>query len=849
MIYTKDEVLKSTLEYFSGDELAANVWIDKYCLKDSEGKLYELNPNDMHKRLAKELARIEKKYSNPLSEEEIFDSIKKFEKIVPQGSPMSGIGNDFQISSISNCFVISAQKDKNGNYEDSYGSILRNDQEIIQLSKRRAGVGFTMEHIRPYGTNVKNAALTSTGLVSFMERFSNSIKEVAQSGRRGALLLSTHVKHPDAESFISAKIDLKKVTGANISIKIDDDFMNALEKNEKYIQQFPIYSNNPIIKKEIDTKTIWNKLIKANHASAEPGILFWSNIINESIADCYSSQGFDTQGVNPCGEITLCDSDSCRLLLLNLYSYVKNPFTKNAYFDFDEFSKYVQIAQRYMDDIVDLEIEKIDKILDKIEIDPETEETKAIEKQLWLRVKDKCVKGRRSGTGVTSEGDMLAALGYKYGTKEATEFSTEVHKTLSINAYLSSVNLAKERGSFPIFDFEKEKNNPFINRLYDINPKLKELTIKYGRRNIALLTLSPAGSVSILTQTTSGIEPLFLPYYKRRRKINPENKNNKIDYTDSLGDSWEEYLVFHHKFLKWAETNGYNIDEIKKMKEDELSKIVEKSPYHKACSNDVNWKESVIMQGSIQKFVDHSISKTINLPSDVTVELVDELYRTAWKSGCKGVTIYRDGSRSGVLVKSEEPKDEKMLEILKVNNAPKRPKALECDVLRFNNNNEKWIAFVGLMKDTQGKLRPYEIFTGLADEIAIPVNINKGEIVKMKEDGVSRYDFIYKDKTGKYKTIVEGLSRVFNREFHNYSRLLSSTMRHGMPIDKVIDLVDALNLDSDLISSWKKGVQRTLKKYVDDGKISDKKCEKCGEEALIYENGCMICKACGHGKC
>lgn len=838
-IYNKEEVFKSCMEYFQGDELASKVWIDKYCLKDSYDNLYEKNPNDMHKRIAKELARIENNYINGLTEEEIFENIKDFKYIVPQGSPMAGIGNDFQVSSLSNCFVIGPQKDKNGDYEDSYGSILRIDQEIIQLSKRRAGVGSPMEHIRINGMGVNNAALTSTGVIPFMERYSNTIREVAQSGRRGALLLATHIKHPDAEAFINAKVDTSKINGANISVKIDDEFMDCLEKNVNYTQQFPINSKTPKVKNEINPVIIWNKLIYNNWRSAEPGLLFWDTILRESIADCYSDLGYETIATNPCGEITLCDSDSCRLLLLNLFSYVVNPFTKDAYFNFDLFKEKVRIAQRFMDDIVDLELEKIDVILEKIKTDPETEATKAIELNLWLRIREKCANGRRTGTGVTGTGDMLAALGYKYGSKEGTEFSINIHKILAIECFKSSTELAKERGTFPIFDNKREENNPFLNRLYEIDPELKELTEKYGRRNIALLTISPAGSVSILTKTTSGIEPLFLPWYKRRRKINPDNKNIKPDFIDSIGDAWEEYIIFHDKFKLWGKINGY--DNIETLKEEELKTIFSLSPYYKACSDDVDWKENVIMQGSIQKFVDHSISKTINLPNNATVELVDNLYRMAYKSGCKGITCYRNGSRDGVLLSTEKKIEEKN-NITDETHAKKRPKKLKANIVRFNNKNEKWVAIVGILDD-----KPYEIFTGLLEKFNIPSNIDEGFVVKVKEGDNKHYDFEYVDKETKKTIIVPSINFIFRKEYWNYAKLISSMLRHRMPLVSAISVIENLTFDEEHINIWKNGVIRALKKFIKNG-AEGGKCPKCGEK-LIYTGGCVICQGCGDSKC
>lgn len=853
--YTRDDVYKITLEYFKGDTLATDVWINKYCLKDNNNNYYETSPDNMHRRIAKEFARIELKYVNPMSEEEIYETLKNFTYIVPQGSPMSGIGNDFQIVSISNCFVV-------GNTdEDSYGSILKTDQDIVQLSKRRAGVGTTLEHVRPMGSPVKNAAMTSTGVVPFMERYSNSIREVAQSGRRGALLLATHIKSMDSEDFINAKLDTTKVTGANISIKIDDDFMECLENDKLYKQQFPIYAKNPEQSKEVNPKKIWDKLIYNNWKSAEPGIFFWDTVIRESIPDCYADFGFKSIATNPCGEIILCDKDSCRLLLLNVYSYVENPFTSDAKFNYTLFEKHVQIAERYMDDIVDLELEKIDKILDKIESDPESEETKLAEKNLWLGIKDKCIKGRRTGLGLTGMGDMLAALGLIYGTEEATTFSTDIQKIITINAFKSSIIMAKERGAFPIFDMSLEYKSDFIKRLYNEAPELEEMTKLYGRRNIALLTLAPAGTTSIMTQTTSGIEPVFLPYYKRRKKINPSDKNAKVSFVDGVGDKWSEYFVFHHKFLYWAKINNY--DNITNLEENELNDIFEKSPYYKATSNDVNWREGVQMQGNIQKWIDHSISKTINLPSDTTVDVVDELYRFAHKVGCKGITIYRDGSRDGVLISSKETKKEETKQTIKELNAQKRTKVLDCDVVRFSNNNEKWIACVGLMKDDDNTLYPYEIFTGNLEDFFIPNYVTKGVITKVREEDVDldgnkiikkRYDFSYTDKHG-YKVNMEGISRSFKEEYWNYAKFISALLRNRMRIVDINNLIDSLKFDTDLINTWKKGIQRALKGYIKDDVIegSEKSlgtlCKECGSLSVVKENGCEICKNCGAGKC
>ncbi|WP_370478398.1 adenosylcobalamin-dependent ribonucleoside-diphosphate reductase [Tamlana flava] len=838
--FTQEQAFEATLKYFKNDDLAARVWLNKYALKDSHGNIYELTPNDMHRRIAKEIARIETKYANPFTEDEIFDLIKDFKYIVPQGSPMAGIGNPFQIASLSNCFVIG-----NSGESDSYGGIMKIDQEQVQLMKRRGGVGHDLSHIRPKGSPVKNSALTSTGIVPFMERYSNSTREVAQDGRRGALMLSVSINHPDSEDFINAKLEQGKVTGANVSVRIDDEFMKAVKNGGKYVQKYPIFSDNPKVSKSIEATALWKKIVHNAWKSAEPGILFWDTIINESIPDCYANLGYKTVSTNPCGEIPLCPYDSCRLLAINLFSYVENPFAKKASFNFDLFKKHVAAAQRFMDDIIDLELEKIDKILKKIDEDPELDEVKSTEKNLWLNIQRKAQEGRRTGVGITGEGDMLAALGIQYGSKKGNEFSLEVHKTIAIEAYRSSVHLAKERGSFSIYEAEREKNNPFIIRLKEADSKLYYEMLEYGRRNIALLTIAPTGTTSLMTQTTSGIEPVFMPVYKRRRKVNPNDKDVRIDFVDEVGDSWEEYVVFHHRFKQWMEVN--NIDTSINYSQEEIDKLIKKSPYYKATSNDVDWLSKVSMQGAIQKWVDHSISVTINLPNDVSEELVGDLYLKAWEVGCKGVTVYRDGSRSGVLISNDEKKEEAGDD--KLTTFPiKRPQVLEADVVRFQNNKEKWIAFIGLI---DGK--PYEVFTGLADDedgILIPRWANTGLIIKNRnEDGISRYDFQYKNKRG-YKTTIEGLSHKFNPEFWNYAKLISSTLRHGMPIDKIVDLINSLQLDSESINTWKNGVVRALKRYVADGtQAKGQKCDNCKSQNLIYQEGCLTCKDCGSSKC
>jgi len=835
--YTTQQAFEATLEYFKGDDLAARVWVNKYALKDSDGNLYELTPDDMHRRIAREIARIEQKYPNPLTEDEIFDLIKNFKYIVPQGSPMTGIGNHFQIASLSNCFVIG-----NGSSSDSYGSIMKVDEEQVQLMKRRGGVGHDLSNIRPKGSAVKNSALTSTGLVPFMERYSNSTREVAQDGRRGALMLSVSINHPDAEDFIDAKMEQGKVTGANVSVRIDDGFMRALKNNTEYVQKYPIFSNEPKFSQSIKPIHLWQKIIHNAWKSAEPGVLFWDTIQRESIPDCYADMGFETVSTNPCGEIPLCPYDSCRLIAINLYSYVENPFTPEASFDFELFRKHAAIAQRMMDDIIDLEAEKIDAILEKIDSDPEDEEIKRTERQLWEKIKTKTLQGRRTGVGITAEGDMIAALGLRYGTEVATEFSTQVHKNMALACYGSSVEMAKERGAFEIYDTEREKENPFILRIKKEDPELYERMTKYGRRNIALLTIAPTGSTSLMTQTTSGIEPVFLPVYKRRRKVNPNDKDVRVDFVDEVGDSWEEYIVFHHHFKTWMETNGLNTE--KNYTQEEINELVSKSPYYKATSNDVDWLNKVKLQGSVQQWVDHSISVTINLPADATEELVDQLYVTAWESGCKGVTVYRDGSRSGVLVSA----DSKTTEETTGDFPTKRPQILEADVVNFHNNKEKWVAFIGLING-----KPYEIFTGIANEeegILLPKWLTEGWIIKNKdENDHTRYDFQYTNPRG-YKTTIEGLSDKFNPEFWNYAKLISGVLRHGMPIEKVVDLVNQMELDSESINTWKAGVARALKKYIPDGtEVSGHSCESCGSDQVVYQEGCLTCNSCGASKC
>lgn len=864
--FSKQEVEKATLQYFKGDELATDVWIRKYCLKD-EKNFYELTPDDMHKRIAKELARIEAKYPNGLTEDQIYETLKNFKRIIPQGSPMSGIGNDFQIVSLSNCFVIGNDKDS-----DSYGGILKLDQEVVQLQKRRGGVGMDLSFIRPAGSPVKNSAITSTGVIPFMERYSNTTKEVAQDGRRGALMESISIKHPDAESFIDAKLTAGKVTGANISVKIDDEFMEAVKTNTYYIQAYPInidinldsgirvidmeydkiYKGALGYYKKIDAQKLWKKIIFNAWKSAEPGILFWDKVLSESIPDCYAEHGFKTVSTNPCGEIPLCPNDSCRLLAMNLFSYVINPFTKDAYFDWDLFKSDIIIAQRYMDDIIDLEVEKIDAILAKIKSDPEDEFIKLYEINLWNKIKDMTIKGRRTGLGVTAEGDMLAAMGLIYGTDDATNFSEEVHKQLKLNAYRSSVIMAKERGAFPIYDFYKESNNPFIERIQVEDSQLYDDMIKYGRRNIALLTIAPTGTVSIMTQTTSGIEPVFLPAYMRRRKINPQEKDVRIDFVDDEGIAWMEYPVFHHNFELWLDVNGYNVDVVKSMTKEQIDEIIKKSPYYKATSNDVDWVKKVEMQGKLQKHVDHSISVTVNLPEEVTEEIVSKVYETGWLSGCKGITVYRDGSRSGVLVSNKEKK--KKDEDFHENHAPKRPKRLNGEIHRFQNNLEKWIAVVGL-KDG----RPYEIFTGkLQNGLSyLPPNVKDCEVVKnifeVEENGKivkkKRYDIEYTDSEGN-KLAHTGLNHAFNPEFWNYAKLISGILRHGMPIVYVYELIDSLNFKEDYINTWKNGVGRVIKKYIKDGEKGKGGCPNCGStEGLHYVEGCLTCKSCGSSKC
>ena len=860
--YSFDEAFEASLRYFGGDELAARVWVNKYAMKDSFGNIYEKSPEDMHWRIANEVARMEQKYKNPISAQEIFGLLDHFRYIIPAGSPMTGIGNDYQIASLSNCFVIGLDGDA-----DSYGAILRIDEEQVQLMKRRGGVGHDLSHVRPKGSPVNNSALTSTGLVPFMERYSNSTREVAQDGRRGALMLSVSIKHPDAEAFVDAKMEEGKVTGANVSVKITDSFMEAAVNDRPFVQQFPINAEQPTYSKEISAKKLWEKIVHNAWKSAEPGVLFWDTIIRESLPDCYADLGFRTVSTNPCGEIPLCPYDSCRLLSINLYSYVKNPFTEEATFDFDLFRKHALLAQRLMDDIVDLEMEKIDRIMEKIKSDPQNDEVKHAEYHLWEKIKEKSGKGRRTGVGITAEGDMIAAMGLRYGTEEATKFAVEVHKTLALSAYRSSVTMAQERGAFSIFEAERERNNPFVLRIKEADPQLYSDMMKYGRRNIACLTIAPTGTTSLMTQTTSGIEPVFLPVYTRRRKVNPNDTEVHVDYVDEVGDSFEEYIVYHKKFLEWMKING--LDTTKKYTQAEINDLVKRSPYYKATANDVDWLMKVRMQGAIQKWVDHSISVTVNLPNNVDEALVNKLYVEAWRSGCKGCTIYRDGSRSGVMISvskkdkkkkndngretsqdsdlnSSEEKHEHVCTPPQV--VEERPQVLDCDVVRFQNNKEKWVAFVGLLDGY-----PYEIFTGLQDDdegIVLPKSVTKGKIIKQTNaDGTHRYDFQFENKRG-YKTTVEGLSEKFNPEYWNYAKLISGVLRYRMPIDHVIHLVGSLQLKDESINTWKNGVERALKKYVTDGTtVSGQTCPICGQETLVYQEGCLICTNCGASRC
>lgn len=842
-VYAFAEVIEKSTEYFNGDSLAANVWANKYALKDSEGHLFELTPDDMHRRIARELARIEKKYPNPMSEDELFELMRNFKYIVPQGSPMAGIGNDFQIGSLSNCFVIG-----NDGSSDSYGGIMKTDEEQVQLMKRRGGVGHDLSHIRPKHSEVKNSALTSTGIVPFMERYSNSTREVAQEGRRGALMLSISVAHPDAQHFIDAKLEAGKVTGANISVKITDEFMQAVLNDTEYVQRYPVDAAEPKVKKPIQARELWSKIVHNAWKSAEPGILFWDTILRESIPDCYADLGFRTLSTNPCGEIPLCTYDSCRLLAINLYNYVDKPFTADASFDSGLFINHVHKAQRIMDDIIDLELEKVDRILAKIDADPENEEIKARERNMWLNIKKKAIQGRRTGFGITAEGDMLAALGTRYGSDDATDFSVEVHKLLAIEAYRSSVTMAKERGPFPIYDTEREKNNPFILRMKDAAPDVYADMAKYGRRNVAMLTIAPTGSVSILTQTTSGLEPVFAVSYKRRRKVNPNDKNVKITFKDEVGDTWEEYNVFHHAFVTWLKEAGFNVDEVSRMAEKDLRAVIAQSPFFKATANDVDWVAKVKMQGAVQKWVDHSISVTVNVPNETKEELIGTIYETAWKVGCKGMTVYRDGSRAGVLVTNDGDKDkkkDKAGEFVETT-APARPERLEAEIVRFQNEYEKWVAVVGILNG-----RPYEIFTGLAEDFWIPGWVQKGWIVKTRPDGMnSRYDFQFEDRQG-YKTTIEGLSRSFNKEYWNYAKLISGILRHGMPLPFVVNIISKLHFEVDSINTWKNGIERALKKFIPDGtKAAEHACPKCSDQnGLVYQEGCLVCKSCGYSKC
>ena len=842
-IYSFAEVIEKSTEYFKGDSLAANVWANKYALKNSEGHLFELTPDDMHHRIAGEIARIEKRYPNPMSEQELFDLMRNFKYIVPQGSPMAGIGNDFQIGSLSNCFVIG-----NDGASDSYGAIMKTDEEQVQLMKRRGGVGHDLSHIRPKDSKVLNSALTSTGIVPFMERYSNSTREVAQEGRRGALMLSISVVHPDAGNFIDAKLQADKVTGANISVKLTDDFMKAVVNDTEFIQKFPVDSDTPAVTKPIRARELWSKIVHNAWKSAEPGILFWDTIIRESIPDCYADMGFRTVSTNPCGEIPLCTYDSCRLLAINLYNYVDKPFTSEASFDSALFISHVHKAQRIMDDIIDLELEKIDRILAKIDQDPEGEEIKARERNMWLNIRKKAIQGRRTGFGITAEGDMLAALGTRYGSDDATDFSVEVHKILTIEAYRSSVTMARERGPFPIYDTEREKNNPFIQRLKEAAPDVYADMAHYGRRNVAMLTIAPTGSVSILTQTTSGLEPVFAVSYKRRRKVNPNDKNATITFTDKVGDTWEEYNVFHHNFITWLSVNGYNVDEVALMDDNALKNIIKQSPYFKATANDVDWVAKVTMQGAVQKWVDHSISVTVNVPNDTKEEMISSIYETAWQAGCKGMTVYRDGSRDGVLVNNNQndKKEKAEGDEFRETKAPHRPDRLEADIIRFQNDHEKWVAVVGILNG-----RPYEIFTGVAEDFWVPTWVQKGWIIKTRPDNVgSRYDFQFEDRQG-YKITIEALSRSFNKEYWNYAKLISGILRHGMPLVFVVNIISKLHFEVDSINTWKNGVERALKKFIPDGtKAAEHTCPKCSDpNGLVYQEGCLVCKSCGYSKC
>ncbi|MFN7118040.1 MAG: adenosylcobalamin-dependent ribonucleoside-diphosphate reductase [Saprospiraceae bacterium] len=837
-----DEAVKAAVAYFRGDDLAGTVWVSKYALKDSFGKIYERTPDEMHRRIAAEIFRIESKYANPVPEKTLYELLKDFKYIIPQGSPMAGIGNPFQVSSLSNCFVI-------GNYADSYGGIMRTDEEQVQLMKRRGGVGHDLSHIRPKGSPVMNSALTSTGIVPFMERYSNSTREVAQDGRRGALMLTISVKHPDVEDFIDAKMEAGKVTGANVSVRIDDAFMNAVRNNQKYQLQFPIDAEKPKFVKEIDAAALWNKIIYNAWKSAEPGVLFWDTIIRESVPDCYADLGYKTISTNPCGEIPLCPYDSCRLLAINLFSYVEKPFTKDAYFDFEKFAEHAQLALRMMDDIVDLEAEKIDAILEKVEDDPEQDFIRRNERELWLKIRKTCLQGRRTGVGITGEGDMLAALGLQYGSEEAIDFAVKVHKALAVNAYRASVNLAKERGAFEIYDASREMNNPMIARIREADEALYNDMVKYGRRNIAMLTIAPTGSTSILTQTTSGIEPVFMVSYKRRRKVNPNDKEVKVSFVDEVGDSWEEYHVFHHKFIDWLKVNNYDIEAVKRADNEELENIIKQSPYYKATANDVDWVQKVKMQGAIQKWVDHSISVTVNVPEETTVDMVKQIYQTAWEAGCKGCTIYRDGSRSGVLIaetKKEEKSGDNGNGRFAETMPPKRPERLEAEIVKFKNNNEDWMAVIGVYEG-----RPYEVFTGRAeDTFRLPDYVTKGWVIKARdENGHNRYDFQFMDRAG-YRVTIEGLSRSFDKEYWNYAKLISGVLRHGMPLVKVINLVDGLNVEDDYINTWKNGVIRALKKFIPDGTKSKSPCPSCGDpDGVIYKEGCLTCKSCGYSEC
>ena len=831
--YTYDEVFKASLEYFNGDELAAGVFVGKYALKDLEGNYHELTPKDMHNRLAREFARIEQKYPNPMSQDEIYDLFKDFRYVVPQGSPMSGIGNNYQIQSISNCFVIESP-------HDSYAGILHADQQQVQIMKRRGGVGFDISKIRPRGLSCENAARTTDGIELFMDRFSNSCREVAQGGRRGALMLSISVHHPQVIDFIKIKRDLTRVTGANISVRVTDKFMEAVQSGDQYLQQWPVDSDNPEIKNYVDAREIWDALIEGAHASAEPGVLFWDTAKKMTPADVYEDEGFGSTSTNPCGEIILSPGDSCRLMLVNLTSFVSNPWGKGAEFNWGKYAATVRKAQRLMDDMIDLEIEHIDKILTKIDKDPEPDHVKKIEKELWEFIKAQAIRGRRTGLGITGLGDAIAMLDQTYGSEESIKTVEEMYKWLALNSYDESITLAKERGAFPICDVKREQGHPFLERIIsELLPERIDDYHTYGRRNIANTTTAPAGSVSCLTQTTSGIEPAFQAMYKRRKKINPNDEGASVDFIDDLGDKWTEYTVYHHGFQQWL--NSIHSPDVQDKHTSE--ELVEISPYNNSTANEIDWRSKVQLQAAAQKWVCHAISNTTNLPSDIDVETVKDIYKLGWELGCKGITVYRDGSRSGVLVSADDTDQED--NSITTRHAPKRPETLECDIHHTTIRGERWIVLVGLLDN-----KPYEVMGGRADLVEIPRRYSKGFLTKRSYKTTSnKYDLTFglsEDEKGSIKDVVSVFD---NPDNSGYTRAISTSLRHGVPVQF---LVEQMHKDKESsMFSFSKSVARCLKKYIEDGsKASVSVCTNCGsEDTIIYQEGCQTCTACGFGAC